>query len=120
MVGRHTDPRPLAMGAPNGHESTGRDQRSAPWLGLVWRLRVQGYAPHMPDRDERAEDDSSESQEADGSSYRLTDDPGSAAADGSSYRDDDAEDSESADGSSYRVRDDPGSATADGSNYRDR
>ena len=56
---------------------------------------------------------------ADGSNYRVSDDPGTEIADGSNYRDDEAEDSEIADGSNYRVTDDPGSTIADGSNYRD-
>ena len=57
---------------------------------------------------------------ADGSNYRVEDEPGSETADGSNYREEDAEGSEIADGSNYQVQDEPGSEIADGSNYRDR
>ena len=60
------------------------------------------------------------SEQADGSSYRVEDEPGDEIADGSNYREDDAEreDPEIADGSSYTVKDEPGDEIADGSNYR--
>jgi len=66
--------------------------------------------------DER--DAANRSETAGGSNYRVTDEPGSAMADGSNYRDDRSS-GDVADGSNYRVSDDDGSETADGSNYQD-
>jgi hypothetical protein len=63
-------------------------------------------------------DAANRSETADGSNYRVTEEPGSAVADGSNYRDDRWSD-DVADGSNYRVSDDDGSETADGSNYQD-
>ena len=79
---------------------------------------MQGYERDMAD-DDRTTDVRSET--ADGSNYRVTDDPGPGVADGSNFRDDETNDpdSDTADGSNYRVTDDPGSTSADGSNYRD-
>ena len=55
------------------------------------------------DRDETAGSDI-----ADGSNYRVEDEPGSETADGSNYREENVEGSEIADGSNYQVQDEPG------------
>lgn len=59
------------------------------------------------------------SEIADGTNYRVKDEPGPEIADGSNYRGEDADDSELADGSNYRDQEDPASTIADGSNYRE-
>ena len=50
-------------------------------------------------REELGKNDGSEI--ADGSNYRVEDEPGSETADGSNYREEDVEGSEIADGSNY-------------------
>jgi hypothetical protein len=61
--------------------------------------------PHERQSDGPKADGGSET--ADGTNYRVSDDPGSEMADGSNYRGDAAEGSETADGSKYRAQNEP-------------
>ena len=85
----------------------------------VLPLAIVGYFRGMTHERDADATNLADSDIADGSNYRVSNEPGDESADGSNYRDDDAEDSGPADGSNYRVTDEPGSVIADGSNYRD-
>lgn len=89
-------------------------------LASLFGLRLVWVRTTMPSDTPTERNEHEGSEVADGSNYRVTDDPGSEAADGSNYRDDDADSAEIADGSNYQVQDEPGDTIADGSNYRDK
>ena len=89
-------------------------------LASLFDLRFVRVRTTMPADAPNESNENEGSEIADGSNYRVTDDPGSEAADGSNYRDEDADSSEIADGSNYQVQDEPGDTIADGSNYRDK
>jgi len=88
----------------------------------VWCLVAGVFEERCPpsESDPSTEHEERESSEtADGTNYRVKDEPGPKIADGSNYREEDVDDSDLADGSNYRDQEDPGPTIADGSNYRE-